>query len=469
MAIDLDTVVMSGGAPQSPLMAGFLYALLKEKKTFKNFHTSGAGALMALLLLAPRNGDPCKALENWVEAGVDDQVYAGLPVNFKLFRKPGPFSSVFHLLAERFKVPRDDVPAATTDPIKEVLAEFLATPLRERPHGLDFLRRRKDDPIERFQSMLLAMWRGAPDEKLLAELLQRKDPIKRLRDRWLTSWLKTDDDRRLYNDLVELGFSALTPSTLTPRSKGLAAPLPFLEDIVDFGRLQNLKDRVHFCVNAYNMTADAKRAKVVKKDRHERNKEVMELFEHPMPANSPHQKEPLGPQHIRAAFSMPFIYPPARIGDDYYSEGADHQPINFHDLEGHPDRSVVLLDVLAELEDLLVRTPRDLWDAYVISIMTPVVALAHEDIDDFRKGKDENGRKLIRVGWKIPPEFQPYLMDWSYSNLEKLFEAGEEAGALFFKTHKDRLPNYKDVFGDDPPKCQRRRRQPDPSTASPAS
>jgi hypothetical protein len=475
MAIDLDTVVMSGGAPQSPLIAGFLYALLKEKKTFTSFHTSGAGALMALLLLAPRNGNPCKALEDWVESGVDDQIYAGLPVNFKLFRKPGPFSSVFHLMAERFKVPRDDGHGPDKDPVKEVLAELLATPLRERSGSMDSLLSRRKDQAERLQNMLIAMWRGEVDDTLRADLVRRKDPIKRLRDTWLTSWLRTDDDRRLYNDLVELWFSALTPSTLTYRSKGLAAPLPFLEEIVDFTRLAKLKNKVHLCVNAYNMTEDAKLTKEDRKIRKARNEKVMKLFEHPMNPNNKDQKEPLGAQHIRAAFSMPFIYPPARIGDDYYSEGADHQPINFHSLEKEPNRTVVLLDVLAKLEDLLVRTPRDLWDAYVISIMTPVVALAHEDIDDFRKGVAD--RKLIHVEWEVPPEFQPYLMDWSYSNLDKLFEAGEEAGRVFLNgdknkglpAHKDRLPDYATVFGEDPPPCHRRTRQPVPSAASAAT
>jgi hypothetical protein len=225
------------------------------------------------------------------------------------------------------------------------------------------------------------------------------------------------------------------------------------------------------------MTKDAKLASKNRMSREDRNKDVMQLFEHPMPKDSEYQKAPLGGQHIRAAFSMPFIYPPARIGDDYYSEGADHQPINFHGLAQKPYGPVVLLEVLAELEDLLVRTPRDLWDAYVISIMTPVVALAHEDIDDFRNDVPKDQRNLHRVEWRIPPEFQPYLMDWSYSNLEKLFEAGEAAGKLFLHgdgtkdhpPHKDRLPDYKAVFGNDPPPCHRRRRQPAPSAASAAT
>ena len=52
----------------------------------------------------------------------------------------------------------------------------------------------------------------------------------------------------------------MTPSTLSSKSKGLAAPLPFLEDVVCFKTAQKFGEegRGHFCVNAYNMTEDAK-------------------------------------------------------------------------------------------------------------------------------------------------------------------------------------------------------------------
>src|SRR5262245_48343747 len=184
----------------------------------------------------------------------------------------------------------------------------------------------------------------------------------------------------------------------------------------------------------------------------------MYLFESPV-ANPTIQKKPLSPEHIRAAFSMPFIYPPARIGDDFYSEGADHQPLNFHESKTTPGPgTIVLLDVLGDLEDLLVRTPRDLWDAYVISIMTPVVALATEDVDDFEKeetaGPTPHGVSLVHANWQIPAEFRAHVMDWSYSNLQKLFETGREAGEKFVKANSAKLLNYGQVFvGRSPPTC----------------
>ena len=50
-------------------------------------------------------------------------------------------------------------------------------------------------------------------------------------------------------------------------------------------------------------------------------------------------------------------------------------------------------------------------------------------------------------------------MDWSYSNLEKLFEVGREAGQIvLFGDGKTRAPcrrllDYEEVFGSDLPKC----------------
>src|SRR5215510_8212468 len=381
-----DTVVMSGGAPMSPLMAGFLCALWEEKKTFRNFHTSGAGALMALLFLAPKGTDPGTALTNWAHNGVADEIYKNFPVNFKLFHKPGPFSPVFQHLAQRFKIPVDGMPqsAGAQDPVKELLADWLATLAHDQPGRLDILRRRYD-PVERIRASLRTLWLNAPSPQELKALGELPDPIKRFREKWLTSVLTTPEQRRLYNDLVDLVFSAPTPSTLTRKSEGLAAPLPFLEDLVDFKDLDdNLRaigkkgkkskndkknkndNRVegHLCVNAYNITKDvierpglAKRMMLtstgpqLREDRRKEQvdylKNVMDLFESPKGNKA---KFRITPEGIRAAFSMPFIYPPARVGDDYYSEGADHQPINFHSLGVQPYRPVVLLDVLADLE-----------------------------------------------------------------------------------------------------------------------
>jgi hypothetical protein len=284
-----------------------------------------------------------------------------------------------------------------------------------------------------------------------------------LRELWLASWFKEPDQRRLYNDMVDLWFSALTPSTLTSRSLGMAAPLPFLEDLIDFkglpDKVKALGDGAHMCVNAYNMTLDAKertRRKITGqnrsaldrcKDREDVRPDVMQLFSQPFDKDHPDPNQgnyPIDAHGIRAAFSMPFIYPPARIGDDYFSEGADHEPINFRHVKQNKEYPFVLLDVLGELEDHLVRKPRDLWDSYVISIMTPVVALANEEISDMHDHLSAElgcgwNEKMLVVEWDIPMEDQAFVMDWSRSNMAKLFEVGKKAGYAFLDKHLDDL------------------------------
>src|SRR5271163_4042264 len=83
-------LLIGGGAPNASLMAGALVAFLHQGVEFDVISTSGAGALMGLLYTAPVGGDPVAALENWVNVGVADPIYAGFPVNYKVFMKPGP-------------------------------------------------------------------------------------------------------------------------------------------------------------------------------------------------------------------------------------------------------------------------------------------------------------------------------------------------------------------------------------------
>jgi hypothetical protein len=43
------------------------------------------------------------------------------------------------------------------------------------------------------------------------------------------------------------------------------------------------------------------------------------------------------------------------------------------------------------------------------------------------------------VKFYVPPEEQPYILDWSRSNLERLFDIGYESGRIFLETHPDIL------------------------------
>jgi NTE family protein len=353
----IDTVVMSGGAPHSSLMAGFLYTLLRQGKTFKVFHTSGAGALMALLAIAPRDPDPETALLRWSEVGVADMIYRWLPVNFKLFSKPGPYAPLYRRWAQYYKVP--DQPAEQDTP--------------------------------------------------------------------------ADLRRRLHNDTVDLWFSALAPSTLSYQSKGLAAPLPFLEEVVDFGKFRqkvNAKKDFKLLVNTYCITDNK-----------------MEIFEN----------ERIDARHVRAALSLPFLYPPGEVDGKYYLEGAAQEPLNFRGLRtslnvdySDTPHAVVVLDIMGRNPEWAIRVPRDLWDAYIISVVTPIVALAKKDLAlfKFKHNEESLGRsggrrlfELIEIDFPIPKADAPRVLEWSYSNLRDLFRIGREAGEKFLGKHGARVPD----------------------------
>jgi NTE family protein len=98
MAVGL---ILSGGAPVLTFMAGALVALDERNVKFDVISTSGAGMLVGLLYAAPkrRTGDikrdRAAALKNTVNMGVSDEIYGLLPVNFKVFYKPGLLADLY--------------------------------------------------------------------------------------------------------------------------------------------------------------------------------------------------------------------------------------------------------------------------------------------------------------------------------------------------------------------------------------
>lgn len=88
-------IVLGGGAPNASLMAGALAAFVDHDLAFDVVSASGAGALMGLLWLAPKGGDPREALRAVTTMGVADAIYRWFPVNYKVFNKPGSPADLF--------------------------------------------------------------------------------------------------------------------------------------------------------------------------------------------------------------------------------------------------------------------------------------------------------------------------------------------------------------------------------------
>jgi NTE family protein len=242
-------------------------------------------------------------------------------------------------------------------------------------------------------------------------------------------------------DLFEFGAAMATPSNLNYFSQAECAHMPFIEDVVDFDSLQR-RSYPKLYLNAYNITWQRP-----------------EEFEN-------HQ---LDVHHFRAALSFPFLYAPYKIGDDLYYEGAAFSCLNLTWMavnklqipntiayNAQPDASAdkfILFDILP---DDLIHPARDLWDAYTQSIILPLVSDAAKEQAIFKlwvntgqvifdrnatlpnpSGLRPNVKEFPVLFDNIPTEQWPYILDWSRSNMERLFDIGYEAGLSFLQLYYD--------------------------------
>jgi NTE family protein len=374
-------LVLGGGAPNLTLMSGALLALHERGFTFDVISMSGAGAVVGLCYLAPKGLSPVEALRNTINFGVSDAIYSLLPLNYKVFFKSGP-------LAEAFRNCWRKLPAVQD---------------AENQYGMS--------PAEKFEA-----------------------------------------------DLLLLAGSMMTPSDLNFFDQGICAHVPFIEDIVDFERLRQLGSPRRF-LNAYRIDTQ----------------EVVE-FEGPE----------IDVRHFRAAFSFPFLYAPYEIDGGIYYEGAEFTGLNLIRLAVDPrylnipyvDKKkrgpdayrFVIFDALGTD---VIHPARNLMDAYGQSIIFSSVGNAEKEISIFEEWVRTGDRGFIppdewelkadfdfhegRLGaapgeckvvpnvetyildFPIPSEQKPYILDWSRSNLERLFDIGYESGRIFLEENPDIL------------------------------
>jgi predicted acylesterase/phospholipase RssA len=102
-------IVLSGTAPAMTLMSGVMIAFAERGLQFRVISTTGIGALVGMLYLAPSSGTPAEALRQIPNLFVSDWLYTLFPVNFKMFFKNGP-------LAQRFYELRREIPKIPVEP-----------------------------------------------------------------------------------------------------------------------------------------------------------------------------------------------------------------------------------------------------------------------------------------------------------------------------------------------------------------
>ena len=226
---------------------------------------------------------------------------------------------------------------------------------------------------------------------------------------------------RFVMDWWQLGAALMSPTDLGMMSKGLCQPAPWIESVVDFEKLKAFPG--DFFLSAY----------------------CIEDRQHVT-----FDKDKIDGEHFKAALAMPFIYSPYELYGKTYLEGAAQDALNYKGLielceaKQKDIDTIVVFDILGM--DEVVGVPRNLYDAWVKSIIVPLIAIAKDDTRLFEllhnKNKDgSDKRNLLKVQFEefMPKDQWPKVYDWSYSNLSTLFEVGQNAALAFLEEHKELL------------------------------
>jgi NTE family protein len=255
----------------------------------------------------------------------------------------------------------------------------------------------------------------------------------------------TDREKFWADWLLFLG-AVMCPTDLNFFSKGFCEHPRFIEDLIDFPKLRDVRESIE--ISAF----DIEKHKIVDfKNRDGRNRK--HITEH----------------ELRAALSFPFIYPPYELDGRTYYEGAAFETLNTPEDIEKIDKFIIL----NPLRSNLIRAPENLWDAYAQSIIMPVVGIAESEVkSNFpiswiyyrgaleqtittlktlkkadRKTRLALKQKLEKTEWysaelRIEDDDVRDALGWKRSSLQRLFDFGRSAGKKLAARLRDKRPTY---------------------------
>ena len=219
--------------------------------------------------------------------------------------------------------------------------------------------------------------------------------------------------QRLYNDLLDLFMTAITPTTLNPTSKSVLTRVEVVNNLVDWEALRNYPGQ--FYLNAFRL----------------QDPRILEVFD----------KRTMTPEHFYAALAMPWLYPPTPAGAGLFTEGASHDPSALQALLQNDVPNAQALDAMIAIDtvgpDVWV-DPESLYEALQLTIMDPIVTLAENVVALYALMElvlnDAGIRlpKMYRLQFDIPQWEAGKLMEWSYANALTLWDAGYKAAQNFW-------------------------------------
>jgi predicted acylesterase/phospholipase RssA len=116
-------IVLSGTAPAMTLMSGAMLAFAECGVPIDVISTTGVGALVGMLYLAPKTGTPQQALRALPNLFVSDWLYRFVPINFKVFYKYGSFAEKFYEL--RKSLPKFPLEPDDPSPLKRFINDWV--------------------------------------------------------------------------------------------------------------------------------------------------------------------------------------------------------------------------------------------------------------------------------------------------------------------------------------------------------
>ncbi len=210
---------------------------------------------------------------------------------------------------------------------------------------------------------------------------------------------------RLYSDLYLYWLTLFTASFSDPGQTSISRIAPFLENFIDFESIKNAEHDVY--INAMNIT----------------DKEIAVFDKHEITED-----------HVIAGSSLFYLCPQTTIDGKLYGEGSYRDSLNYQSLINDYDQidNIIVMNILNKND--LIRKPKNLYDAYNLSIMLPFITIAEDDTKLFKAAHDSN-QKIHKIEFEIPKEHEEYALDWSASNFKVLRDIGYNAGIEFFNNN----------------------------------
>ncbi|MEP5760400.1 MAG: patatin-like phospholipase family protein [Litoreibacter sp.] len=231
---------------------------------------------------------------------------------------------------------------------------------------------------------------------------------------WLAKIPRRNSAERFVSDMTQFWMSTFCPSDLSPTQNGMCQPPPWIDMVTDFDKLKDFEGE--FLMSAYCI---------------EESEEVS------------FTKDEITSDHFKAALAMPLIYAPYKMNGKTYLEGSAFDTLAF-DPGGVMSRNlidtVIYFDILGQRK--LISEPKNLYDAWVHSIINPLTRIAELDTQAYEAANDElGGVDVLRMPFRkhISDEQWPKVLDWSYSNMSTLFDIGYKTGQEFVRDNKDKL------------------------------